>query len=230
MDALAVLVKEEVLRRGLPLEVRDAPEFRHVFNYAAITHDRRTVDFCYVLTKSGERQISVTLCEPGGEGGYAYHDDIEPLVEMARLWLLERVSPDHLTANHKEFRPNDLLRFDSADEEVTHGWDALLSLVDEYPPIMRDFIRAAHATPVLRQLQPYTSLNRVCFSRCTWWPFSDDCPRIYAGAAGQLLVRAPDNTIIECRSVDAAINTAIGLLPPNTGPAIRGTKEDIEKQ
>ena len=41
-------------------------------------------------------------------------------------------------------------------------------------------VTVAAADPDLRELFPFTSMNRLCFSRCSAYPYTVDCPCISA--------------------------------------------------
>ena len=42
----------------------------------------------------------------------------------------------------------------------------------------------AHADAMFRGLFPFQSLNRLCFSRCSTWPYTNDFPCIGVGKGG----------------------------------------------
>ncbi len=46
--------------------------------------------------------------------------------------------------------------------------------------LLHPIVAAAAADPVLQRLFPFTSLNRLCFSRSSKYPYTFDCPCIAA--------------------------------------------------
>lgn len=96
----------------------------------------------------------------------------------------------------------------------------------KYSPI--PVINAATKRPELRQLFPYTSLTRLCFSRTTGYPFTKDCPVVEPRGNGKYLVYLPNSQeVIGEGTADEAIEMVIKHLPPNCGPAVNGTADDF---
>ena len=96
----------------------------------------------------------------------------------------------------------------------------------DYSPI--PIIKAAMKKPALRQLFPYTSLNRLCFSRTTGYPFTHDCPRIEPQGNGRYRVYMPDSQeIIGEGTAGEAVEIVVNHLPFNCGAAVNGTADDF---
>jgi hypothetical protein len=96
----------------------------------------------------------------------------------------------------------------------------------EYSPIL--IIKAAMKKPALKQLFPYTSLNRLCFSRTTGYPFTHDCPMIEPQGNGRYRVYMPDSQeIIGEGTAGEAVEIAVNHLPSNCGAAVNGTADDF---
>ena len=106
-------------------------------------------------------------------------------------------------------------------------FDYLIHSNNKYSPI--PLIKAAMKRPELRQLFPYTSLNSLCFSRTTGYPFTHDCPVIEPQGNRRYKVRMPrSQEVIGEGTVDEAIEMTIKHLPENCGPAVSGTADDFE--
>src|SRR5262249_37534363 len=100
-------------------------------------------------------------------------------------------------------------------------------------PMLTPLVEKAMAVPALRRLFPFTSLYSLCFSRCTGYPFSGDCPS--AAPAGDIRRGAADPRF---RVTDAkggllgegtaaeAVEWLVQHLPPNCGPAVQGTADE----
>jgi len=96
----------------------------------------------------------------------------------------------------------------------------------KYSPI--PLIKAAMKKPELRQLFPYTSLTRLCFSRTTGYPFTHDCPIIEPQGDGRYSVYMPKSQeIIGEGTADEAVEIAVKNLPPKCGAAVNGTADDF---
>ncbi len=89
-------------------------------------------------------------------------------------------------------------------------------------------IEAAMKRPELRQLFPFTSLQCLCFSRTTGYPFTHDCPKAEPQGNGKYRVYAPASLeIIGEGTIDEVMEILIKHLPLNCGPAVNGTADDF---
>lgn len=105
-------------------------------------------------------------------------------------------------------------------------------------------VEKAMETPALRQLFPYASHVWLCFSRCTGYPFSGDCPHVCSSRWIPTMEARPSNeqredlgpvkayTVADAKGKflgegDAAeaIELVVRNLPPNCGPAVHGTRD-----
>src|SRR5262249_51009959 len=73
---------------------------------------------------------------------------------------------------------------DALAEALLAEWTAYRSLFDGdhswVGDALRPVIKVVFVTRELCALFPFTSLNRLCFSRCCYYPHTDDCPCIAA--------------------------------------------------
>jgi Family of unknown function (DUF6193) len=103
-------------------------------------------------------------------------------------------------------------RWSSEDERIRAG----TTWVDE---ALRPLLAAAARSDQLRNLFPFTSMNRLCFSRCSDYPYTMDCPCI-AVAEARFTVQAtwavsdePAETLAETTNADEAIAVVEANLP-----------------
>ena len=102
---------------------------------------------------------------------------------------------------------------------------------------LRQLTTAAQSTP-LRTLFPYTSHNSLHFSRCSYYPFTHDCPWIWFGPEPRFITYAPHSAgiqgniaeplppaLLDTDDPDAAIAAAVQALPLNYGTVWIGTVE-----
>jgi hypothetical protein len=77
---------------------------------------------------------------------------------------------------------------DEQAKRLADAWQAVARFSAGAPPRLRDrldpLIAAARATPELADLFPFTSMNRLCFSRCSDYPYTFDCPCVGVGHDG----------------------------------------------
>jgi hypothetical protein len=110
---------------------------------------------------------------------------------------------------------------------VEERWRDYLAGIGERFPELVAFVQAASRRRELRQLFPFTSLNRFCFSRCTGYPFSGDTPYVWPQRDGQYDVLSPDGQVLGRGDAEAAARLVVENLPANCGPAVPGTADDL---
>jgi hypothetical protein len=121
---------------------------------------------------------------------------------------------------------------------VDAKWKIVLEDYAEDLPGLAALFAAAAREPRLRQLYPYISAYRLCFSRCTGYPYTYDCPIISAypyrrafstiapGGEELFVVSAPDGSKSQPVAAHVAVRLAVQQLPHDCGPARSGTAED----
>ena len=112
-------------------------------------------------------------------------------------------------------------------EEVEMRWRGYLASLGETFPELTAFVTAAAAEPKLRQLFPFTSLNRFCFSRCTGYPFTRDTPHVVPLGRDQYEVISSSGESLGRGNAADAVALTVAALPPNCGPAVPGTAEQL---
>jgi hypothetical protein len=101
-------------------------------------------------------------------------------------------------------------RWDSVREQLGDSW------VDV---AIRPLVAAAVESESLGGLFPFTSMNRLCFSRCSDYPFTFDCPCIEATPSTYFVLatwsvgdeRAP--VLLETQNVGEAVAAVVANLP-----------------
>ena len=111
--------------------------------------------------------------------------------------------------------------------EVDDHWQNYPSYINEHLPELTEFVTAAARRDELRQLFPYTSLNRFCFSRCTGYPFTRDIPHVNPLPGGGYRVIAPDGKELGRGNGEQAADLVVRNLRSGCGPAVAGTEDDL---
>jgi hypothetical protein len=170
--------------------------------------------------------------------------------EVIHAWIAEEVPTGELRRRFPFVGVE--LRAESHEQgaaaEVEQKWQALLSHVrsDQYMSVLIWVVEKAMEVPVLRQLFPYTSLFALCFSRCTGYPFSGDCPRVCPSSRAitqgyltleqraalqfekPFTVADANGRFLAQGDAARAIELIIRHLPSNCGPAVQGTADDLD--
>ena len=115
-------------------------------------------------------------------------------------------------------------------QATQRAWDTYLQRAPTDFPELVVFIRLAYETPQLRQLFPFTSLSRLCFSRCTGYPYTEDCPVVGCTPEGKHTVSIPGRSLpASGLTADEALELVLRSLPESVGPAVDGTAEDMSR-
>lgn len=171
------------------------------------------------------------------------------VAEGIHAWLAEGLSTGEL---RKQFpfvavEPKADYHEQSAAVEVEQKWQALHNHVksEAHMIALAPLLEKAMEVPVLRRLFPFTSLSSLCFSRCTGYPFSGDCPSVCPSSRAIMqgyltpeqraaLVPEKPYTVADSKGhflgegdAAEAVELIVKHLPPNCGPAIQGTADDL---
>jgi hypothetical protein len=111
-----------------------------------------------------ERAFSLSLWSDGVEQATGRTGELADVAEALSRWISdERPSSETIADRFPFLEPTLLGRISEQGEAIEHLWRNLL----ESPPneSMRPLIERAAAEPQLRRLRPWTSFDRLCFSR-----------------------------------------------------------------
>jgi hypothetical protein len=229
------------------LEV-DADEPLLPFPYARVARGPR---FSQVYVAANERLFLVDFWSEGVAYGKAACSSLTQATDAIHRWIAEGATLAAMEARVNNFEPTTMGRAHEAGRAVEHQWDSLLKRWKEddrrtgtSAQSPTALIEAARMRPELRQLFPFTSLAALCFSRTTGYPFTDDCPHAVPIGHGRFRAHSPRHRIVQRRSggidyreaiydvigegtVEEVVKMLVDNLPPNCGPAVGGTAEDL---
>ncbi len=132
-----------------------------------------------------------------------------------------------------------LIQDKGRDAYLDYQWQELFKILEENSEFfmfakLYKLAQIASETPKLRQLLPYTSVGRFCFSHCLGFPFSYDCPSAQWMGENQIQVYGASgmngwhNHPVGIGNAHEAAQMLADALPPNCGPAILGTADDLK--
>lgn len=153
--------------------------------------------------------------------------EISELVKAIDYWLLKDVSASELSEKFSIVKPNEKAKAFDENKEVEYAWNLYLN--DENFKELKDFVELAKEDETVGKLFPFTSLMRLCLSRCTGYPYTDDTPIIIPipYEKGKYEVRRPDESVIGRGNAQEALNLLKENLPKNIEPAVKGTSDDL---
>jgi hypothetical protein len=155
--------------------------------------------------------------------------EIDQIASAVDHWIKQQSTAADLAASYPFVTPGE----HAADFEQGHAterrWQSYLHGVATDFPETQAFVRLAYQTPRLRELFPFTSMSWFCFSRCTGYPYTSDCPVVWCSSKGDPTVTVPERGSFEGLTVEEAIEMVLRHLPKNAGPAADGTAEDVDR-
>lgn len=211
---------------GSDLEPASNDFFEGKITYARIEKANR---FSQFYIGANERCFSFDFWRDGVIYANARTADLSKAAEIVHLWVGEECSLYELDMSPIVELKEDAIAYDNGIE-VEFRWQKYLASAAAEKAEIEEVLRLAAKQPKLRQLFPFTSLYVLCFSRCTGYPFTQDCPAISPNMDGTYTVLSANilgNKAIGTGDAVWAVNTAIEHLPENCGPAVRGTDETV---
>ena len=224
LSGLYAALNAALAREGSDLTAEDLPEEMRIVSYARVENNNRASQ---VYIAAEERLFLIDFWRAGVQFANAETDNIDLTALLIDTWVGKACSLQQL----KEL-PTVIVR-DSADAfdtgaEVEYTWQQYLNADYENPDGLTELVRIAAAAPELRQLFPFTSMYRLCFSRCTGYPYTNDLPYLSPCADGTYEARGIENHLLGKGSAEEVIKIVVANLPPNCGPARPGTADELD--
>lgn len=173
-------------------------------------------------------------------------DNISELGQVLEFWLCNSITTKELADKFSFITPNDKAFAFDEHKEVEYTWNLILE--DPYCAELNDFIKLAIKDEVLNKLFPFTSLDTLCFSRCTGYPYDiADLPNVtpkqfehFAPILEEKSIEVQDSKKLEPQFVvtkntteylgegnaEEVLSIIKANLPDNLQPARKGTKDD----
>jgi Family of unknown function (DUF6193) len=203
--------------------------------YARVERGRR---FSQIMLAEQYRAFHIDLWDRGLPYGSGWAQELSDAAALVTAFVGRGGSAEDVARDFSWFE----MRISTADHEtgwlVNRHWAALLHNANPDISGLHELIDAASRNESLRQLNPYVSMNRLCFSRTTGIPYTRDCPFAYPVAEGGL--RGPVASFRVCRrdfddaevtvgegSLDDVIRLLADNLPRECDPAVDGTADDL---
>ena len=161
--------------------------------------------------------------------------NILAIAAVLHNWIHNRVKSCELKSDHVHVEINDHAQAFENGTEVEYQWNRLEQTIPTALPELSEFFNIARNTPKLRPLYPYTSHYSFCFSRCTGYPFTFDCPAVTPKWIPEKKKRSftaykvslPADIPLGEGDAKAVLELVLKHLPANCGPAVAGTADTI---
>lgn len=225
VDGLEAALTHAFAALGSPLVVRGFPEGTQFAVHVRVERGNR---FSQVSIVTKKRLFSFDFWRDGVHLAHAQTPDIQETAKAIDKWVAMECSLNELAELSIVTLSRNARSYDQGTE-TEYLWNSYLRTISNDFPQLTSFVEAAAHAPQLRQLFPYTSMYRFCFSRCTGYPFTYDTPYVHPQKDGSYNVYSCNNDLLGNGDATTAVQLVIAHLPPNCGPAVRGTAETIEK-
>ena len=206
-----------------PLHVSDRYSWE-ASSYARVESGNR---FSQVYIASLERRFLFELWQDGVALAAGGTDSLKGLALSLNAWIEDRLTVGDLITKFPFISARDHAEPFEQGREVEWKWQYLRRTIPEDFPELVPFLNEAVNDPTLRQLFPFTSLNRFCFSRCTGYPYSGDCPIVTPRGVGLYKVTGPKQEFDGVGDAREAVRLVLKQLPDDCGPARAGTARDL---
>jgi Family of unknown function (DUF6193) len=163
--------------------------------------------------------------------------DLCEVAKAVESWLVDELTLRDMKQKLPHLDVSELSFETEAGRGVAARWNSLLLAPHEEDPIwaswltpeLRVLLRAAARRPLLRQLVPVVSMGRnLAFSRTLGYPFAMVSACRISAASGRFIASKKDGTQLAEGGPEEMLDIVEGELPPDIGPAIFGTADDLE--
>jgi hypothetical protein len=226
--SLGKLLDAEFKRIGSPLARTGWNEFGRGSLYS--TYIRRGTRSGNVGIAARETLFMASFWVSGVQLASLQTPSLTVLANSLHMWLIEECSTSSLQDTISAVVVSESTSFyeDGPTAYVEFKWAKLREQTRQMMPRLYPVVQLAYGTPAFRQLLPYTSLDTLCFSRCTGYPFTRDCPTIAPSTPGVFRVLDPKRKPLGEGNADTAVEIARANLPADCGPALHGTAADMD--
>lgn len=197
---------------------RDRPPF----SYARVENNKRVSQ---VYLAADEKLYLSDFWRDGVCLAYGQTSSIDKLTEILNYWLSSDATTELLQDKFKFIKVSEKAKAFDDNNEVEYTWNSILN--DSSRTEIRSFVELAIIDNVLSKLFPFTSLMRLCFSRCTGYPYTFDTPMVIPVSENIYEVRLSNNDIVGIGTATDALKMVKENLPLDIQPAIVGTAKDL---
>lgn len=180
----------------------------------------------HVALLRGERTFRTEIRRAGITIGLIDCTTIEEVAEIYAIWLTSPLD----SKDARKIWPNANIREDAdlyeIADPVDRAWNTILFLNGG---TSEPFLRECAKIPVLRGLMPFSSMDWLCFSRCTDYPFTEDCPVSFPMSDGRYQITLPDQSKTTVRGAAEAADFVARNLPPGTTRAVEGDADELNE-
>jgi hypothetical protein len=180
-----------------------------------------------VFTAAEARLFDYDFWDRGVMLATASTPDLLQVARSIHAWVQEKANTSHMRESFSFVSLEPIAEPFEKGLEGDWKWERVEDTSRSYMQELLPLVVAARKRKELRQLFPFTSHVRLCLSRCTGYPFSGDCPYAVPTKDGQHQVFDASGKLVGSGDAESAVQLFIDHLPPNCGPATKGTADDL---
>lgn len=219
------VINEAFKKIASPLRISiSQEELKMPLTYARVEHKNK---FAQIYLASNKETYLPNFWRDGVCLAHGQTNDIYELVKAIDFWLYNNISTNEFSRNFPLITPSKKASAFDENREVEYAWNSYLN--DDSFKDLWDFMELAVRDKVIGKLFPFTSLMRLCFSRCTGIPYTGDTPIVIPipNKIGKFEVRLTDDMIIGRGNASEALKMVKENLPVDIKPAVKGTANDL---
>ncbi|MCA9051630.1 MAG: hypothetical protein KDA89_22985 [Planctomycetaceae bacterium] len=239
---LAVGLEQALVEVGSSLHVRtldeglDAEQKNIMKGFPAYARVEQAERFSQVYIGVEQRMFLYDFWQRGVMLADAATHDLKEVANSIHRWITGLATTRQLANEFPFVKPEKSAEAFESGSEVEYRWNWYENWIPKKYPELISFFEVAKHMPELRKLFPFTSHNCMCFSRCTGYPYTDDCPAVIpkTDAGCRNILPSQYEVRLQSRSLGSgdghqAAEIVVRHLPLNCGPAIAGTAETIPR-
>ncbi|MBF4518890.1 hypothetical protein IRZ71_21245 [Flavobacterium sp. ANB] len=164
---ISVALNREFARINSSLKVLGSENGEHINLTSAIVENENKFSQIGITDK---KDYGLDFWRDGVYLAVGRAKDIQELAKVLDFWLCQDVTTKSLCENFTFVRSEEgAAEFDEG-REIEYIWTCFLEKDDNYSGLS-EFIILAAKDPILSNLFPFTSMDTLCFSKCTGYPF-----------------------------------------------------------
>ena len=192
------------------------------FTYARVENDNR---FTQIYLAAEQNLYLSNYWKDGVSLAHGNTDDINSLVESVDFWLCKNINSTELAQKFSFVSLSAKAETFDDGREVRYAWHSIL--IDPQRAELKQFIDLVMQDEILSTLFPFTSLTRLCFSRCTGYPYTYDLPVVIPLNEHDFEVRLNNDVVVGRGNASQALKMVKENLPNDIKPAIKGTANNF---
>lgn len=191
---------------------------------ASFRGGRRTVSVHFAC----DRRLFITsFTEVGLTLAHFFTADLHEVARGVEFWLAETATLRDVKERLPKLEASEWAYETETGRGITAQWNAMLS-APWLKPEFTALLRAAEKRRLLRQLLPVVSIGQyLSFSRTIGYPFAGIGACAAWGSKNFYYAMTPHHTVLKQGTIAEVLDIVEASVPPETGPAIYGTADDL---